>query len=45
MLRENGVVVFDDCRKANTMGVASAMREAILNTEFKFHATSGDSAA
>lgn len=52
MLRENGVVVFDDYRKSNTMGTAAAVWEAILNeglkpilnTEFKLYATWGDPA-
>ncbi len=52
MLRENGVVVFDDYRKSNTMGVAAAMWEAILNeglkpianTDYKLYATWGDPA-
>ena len=50
MLRENGVVVFDDYRKTNTMGTGAAVWEAvlneglkpILNTEFKLYATWGD---
>ena len=52
MLRETGVVVFDDYRKANTMGTGAAVMEAILNeglrpilnTEFKLYATWGDPA-
>lgn len=52
MLRENGVVVFDDYRKSNTMGTGAAVWEAILNeglkpilnTEFKLYATWGDPA-
>ena len=52
MLRDNGVVVFDDYRKAGTMGTAAAVWEAILNeglkpivnTEFKLYATWGDPA-
>lgn len=52
MLRENGVVVFDDYRKANTMGTGAAVWEAILNeglkpifnTEYKLYATWGDPA-
>ncbi|WP_417598346.1 class I SAM-dependent methyltransferase [Pararhodobacter oceanensis] len=52
MLRENGVVVFDDYRKANTMGTGAAVWEAVLNeglkpivnTDFKLYATWGDPA-
>tara|TARA_R110002073_G_scaffold65745_3_gene163999 strand:+ start:11622 stop:12449 length:828 start_codon:yes stop_codon:yes gene_type:complete len=52
MLRDNGVVVFDDYRKTNTMGVAAVVWEAILNeglkpilnTEYKLYATWGDPA-
>ncbi len=52
MLREGGVVVFDDYRKANTMGTAAAVWEAVLNdglrpianTDFKLYATWGDPA-
>ncbi|GAB4274021.1 MAG: hypothetical protein Kow0013_28030 [Pararhodobacter sp.] len=52
VLRENGVVVFDDYRKAGTMGVGAAVFEAILNeglkpilnTDFKLYATWGDPA-
>lgn len=52
MLRENGVVVFDDYRKAGTMGTGAAVWEAVLNeglrpianTEFKLYATWGDPA-
>jgi len=52
MLRENGVVVFDDYRKSNTMGTGAAVWEAILNeglkpifnTDFKLYATWGDPA-
>lgn len=50
LVREGGVLVFDDWRKANTPGVSAAMWEAILNeglrpvisTEFKFYCTWGD---
>jgi hypothetical protein len=50
MLRDNGVVVFDDYRKTNTMGVAAVVWESILNeglkpilnTEYKLYATWGD---
>ena len=35
MLRDNGVVVFDDYRKTNTMGVAAVVWEAILNEGLK----------
>lgn len=50
MLRDSGIVVFDDYRKANTMGTGAAVWEAvlneglkpILNTEFKLYATWGD---
>lgn len=52
MLREGGVVVFDDYRKAAAMGVAAAVWEAvqneglkpIANTEYKLYATWGDAA-
>ena len=52
ILRENGVVVFDDYIKANTMGTGAAVWEAvlneglkpILNTHFKLYATWGDPA-
>ncbi|MCL4675956.1 MAG: class I SAM-dependent methyltransferase [Pararhodobacter sp.] len=52
MLRDSGVVVFDDYRKAGTMGTAAAVWEAILNeglnpilnTDFKLYATWGDAA-
>lgn len=52
MLRPDGVVVFDDYRKANTLGTAAAVWEAILtqdlrpicNTEWKLYATWGDPA-
>lgn len=52
MLGQNGVVVFDDYRKANTCGTGAAVWEAILNeglkpilnTEFKLYATWGDPA-
>ena len=49
-LQENGVVVFDDYRKAQTLGTAAAVWEAVLNqglapifaTDFKLYATWGD---
>jgi hypothetical protein len=52
LLRENGVVVFDDYRKAATLGNTAAVMEAILNeglkpilnTDFKLYATWGDPA-
>ena len=52
MLRENGVVVFDDYRKAGALGCGAAVWEAILNeglkpianTDFKLYATWGDPA-
>ena len=52
MLREGGLVVFDDYRKSNTMGTGAAVWEAILNeglkpvcnTDFKLYATWGDPA-
>ncbi|MFN3953102.1 MAG: class I SAM-dependent methyltransferase [Pararhodobacter sp.] len=50
LLRENGVVAFDDFRKPQTLGTAAAVWEAILNeglrpianTDFKLYATWGD---
>lgn len=50
MLRENGVVAFDDYIKVNTLGTGAAVWEAILNeglkpifnTKFKMYATWGD---
>jgi hypothetical protein len=52
LVREGGVLAFDDWRKANTPGVSAAMWEAILNeglrpvfsTDFKFYCTWGDPA-
>ncbi len=52
LLRDDGVVVFDDYRKAGAMGCGAAVWEAILNeglrpianTEFKLYATWGDPA-
>ena len=52
LLREDGVVVFNDYRKAGTMGCGAAVWEAILydglrpiaNTDFKLYATWGDPA-
>lgn len=52
VLRENGVVAFDDFRKPQTLGTAAAVWEAVLNeglrpivnTDFKLYATWGDPA-
>lgn len=52
LLQENGVVVFDDYRKPETLGTAAAVWEAILNeglkpifaTDAKLYATWGDPA-
>lgn len=52
LLRENGVIAFDDFRKPQTLGTAAAVWEAILNdglrpianTDFKLYATWGDPA-
>ena len=52
MLRQDGVVVFDDYVKVNTMGTAAAMWEALLNdglkpicnSNWKLYATWGDPA-
>lgn len=52
LVRQGGILAFDDWRKANTPGVTAAMFEAILNnglrpvlsTEFKFYCTWGDPA-
>lgn len=52
MLRPDGVVVFDDYRKAGALGCGAAVWEAILNeglkpianSEFKLYATWGDPA-
>lgn len=50
MLRKDGVVVFDDYRKAGALGCGAAVFEALLNeglkpianTDFKLYATWGD---
>lgn len=52
LMRDNGVVAFDDFRKPQTLGTAAAVWEAILNdglkpianTDFKLYATWGDPA-